>query len=95
MTMQELDGLKKCGEYKHLLAVEDMLNNFSFDPKKFAKCIRFMHPTIQQNLFRLIKEIVIEQSNEEDRYYDSRNIASHNMAKKMKEIINDYCLPYI
>ena len=95
MTMQELDDLKKCKEYQHFLKVEDMLNNMSFDPKKFAKCVRFMHPTIQQNLFRLIREIINEQSNETDRYYDDRNIASHNMAKKLKEVIDNCTLPYI
>ena len=94
MTMQELDGLKKCGEYKHLLTVEDFLNDMSFDPKKFAKCIRFMHPTIQQNLFRLIREIVIEQASN-NRYFDDRNIASHNMAVKMKQVLEDFPLPLI
>lgn len=94
MTMQELDNLKESKEYQHILTVENMLNNMSFDPKKFAKCVRFMHPTIQQNLFRLIREIINEQA-DENRYFDDRNIGSHEMAKQMKEAIKDCYLPYI
>ena len=94
MTVQELDKLKETKEYKNVLEVEDFLNDMSFDPKKFAECIRFMHPTIQQSLFRLIREIVIEQASN-DRYFDDRNIASHNMAVKMKQVIEDFPLPLI
>ena len=64
------------------------------ETKEYKACIRFMHPTIQQNLFRLIREIVIEQASN-DRYFDDRNIASHNMAVKMKQVIEDSPLPLI
>ena len=94
MTVQELDKLKETKEYKNVLEVEDFLNDMSFNPKNFAACIRFMHPTIQQNLFRLIREIIIEQASN-NRYFDDRNIASHNMAVKMKQVIDDFPLPLI
>ena len=65
-----------------------------FDYKKFAESIKYFHPTLQQSLFRLIREMINVQA-DESRYYDDRNRASHEVAKLLKEIIENQCLPYI
>ena len=86
--------LERSREYKAAMALEDALNNTCFDYKMFAESVKHYHPTLQQNLFRLIREIIKVQS-DESRYYDARNKASHEMAKKMKIVVENECLPYI
>ena len=38
--------------------IENAVNNFSFDPKKVAAEIPFMHRTLQQNVYKLCKAII-------------------------------------
>lgn len=75
--------LEQSREYKAAMALEDALNNTCFDYKMFAESVKYYHPTLQQNLFRLIKEIINVQA-DENRYYDPRNKASHEVAKKLR-----------
>ena len=91
MERYELEGSR---EYKAAMALEDALNNMCFDYKKFAESVKLYHPTLQQNLFRLIREIINVQA-DENRYYDARNKASHEMAQKLKVVVENECLPYI
>lgn len=86
--------LEESREYKAAMALEDALNNTCFDYKKFAETVKLYHPTLQQNLFRLIREIINVQA-DENRYYDARNRASHEMARKLKAVMENECLPYI
>ena len=96
MTMIEIENLKKTREYKAAMDLENALNDSCFNYDNFANSIQFMHPTLQQSLFRLIRAVIKEQARE-DRYFDGRNKASHEMAKKLKIIIDTECdgLPYI
>ena len=95
MTMYEIDELKTTKEYKAASDLEDAVNNMSFKYDKFAKCLSLMHPTLQQNMFRLIAEMIKEQARE-DRSYDDRNKSSHELAKKLIPIIEEnYYLPHI
>lgn len=91
MERYELEGSR---EYKAAMDLEDALNDVCFDYKKFAESVKLYHPTLQQNLFRLIREIINVQA-DENRYYDARNKASHEMAKKLKVAVENECLPYI
>ena len=91
MERYELEGSR---EYKAAMDLEDALNNMCFDYKKFAESVKLYHPTLQQNLFRLIREIINVQA-DENRYYDARNKASHEMARKLKVVVGNECLPYI
>lgn len=86
--------LEQSHEYKAAMALEDALNNTCFDYKMFAESVKYYHPTLQQNLFRLIREIINVQA-DENRYYDARNKASHEVAKKLKAVVENECLPYI
>lgn len=67
--------------------VETALNSYSFDPKQFAAAIPTMHRTLQQSLWRLIKECVKVIADEKTGH-DDRNMASHLEAKEMLEYFN-------
>ena len=86
--------LENSREFKAAMELDNALNNMCFDYKKFAETIKYFHPTLQQSLFRLIREIIYVQA-DDSRYYDARNKASHEVAKLLKEIIENECLPYI
>ena len=86
--------LENSREFKAAMELENALNDMCFDYKKFAESIKYFHPTLQQSLFRLIREIINVQS-DDSRYYNDRNRASHEVAKLLKEIIENQCLPYI
>lgn len=86
--------LENSREFKAAMELENALNDMCFDYKKFAESIKYFHPTLQQSLFRLIRQIINVQA-DESRYYDDRNRASHEVAKLLKEIIENQCLPYI
>lgn len=63
---------------------EMALNSYSFNPKLFAAAIPTMHRTLQQSLWRLIKECV-KVFADENTGHDDRNMASHMEAKEMLE----------
>lgn len=89
-----MEDITKSKEYKQAMDLENALNNMSFDSKKFAESIKYFHPTLQQKLFRLIRDIIEVQADEK-RYFDDRNKASHNLAKELKKITDTFSLPYI
>ena len=86
--------LENSREFKAAMELENALNDTCFNYKSFAESIKYFHPTLQQSLFRLIREIINVQA-DDSRYYDDRNRASHEVAKLLKEIIENQCLPYI
>ena len=86
---------KDSREYKAAMELENALNNMCFDYKMFTESIRFMHPTLQQNLFRLIKECIIWMSDESNRYIDDRNRASLEGSKKLLKALEDISVPHI
>ena len=89
------DRLKESREYKAAINLEDALNDMCFDYEMFVESIRFMHPTLQQKLFRLIKETILYMADENKRYIDARNRASHEGARKLEEIVKDLYIPCI
>lgn len=92
--MKENISLVDTPEYKLAQTIENAINNLSFDNEIFAQAITHFHPTLQQNFFRLIRSIVRVQANN-DRIYDGRNKASHELAVKLMPIIDEFPLPYI
>lgn len=93
MERYELENTR---EFKAAMELENALNDMCFDYKKFAEGIKYFHPTLQQSLFRLIREIINVQA-DDSRYYDARNKASHRVAKKIIEsgILDDEVIPFI
>lgn len=82
-----MDNIKESKEYKLAKEWEMAVNSFSFNPKRFAAAIPDMHPTLQQNLYQLIKECLVVMA-DETRRYDDRNRASHEEAKHIMEYLN-------
>ena len=74
--------------------VEDSINSFSFNEKEFAQEFKKFHPTLQQKFFRVIREVITVQA-DDNRYYDGRNEASHKMAKNMLSAIENNSLPFV
>ena len=54
--------LENSREFKAAMELENALNNTCFDHKKFAESIKYFHPTLQQSLFRLIREMINVQA---------------------------------
>ncbi len=89
---QELENSR---EYKAAKELEHALNDYGWNTKRFSQSVRTFHPTLQQTLFRTLVDIIIEFSKEG--YYDDRNRASHELAKKIVEsgVLEDKHLPFI
>lgn len=49
--------LSESCEYKIAKKLEHAVNNYSFNPDRFAEAIPYMHRTLQQSIFRLIKVV--------------------------------------
>ena len=83
-----MDNIKDSKEYKLAKDWERAVNDFSFNPKRFAAAIPDMHPTLQQSLYRLVKAC-IEVMADETRRYDDRNRASHEEARCIMEYLKE------
>jgi hypothetical protein len=82
-------------EFKAAMQLEDALNDMCFDEKKFAESIRFMHPTLQQSFFRLMKECILFMADDKKRYIDDRNRASYEGSRRLAEILKETGVPFI
>lgn len=89
------DNLEDSREFKAARALEDAINSFSFNPDRFAEAIPYMHRTLQQNFFRMVRSCVCKMANAESWRIDPRNEASHKMCKAIAEPMSEYSLPYI
>ena len=89
------ENLEDSREFKAARALEDAINSFSFNPDRFAEAIPYMHRTLQQNFFRLVRSCVCKMANAESWRIDPRNEASHKMCKAIAEPMSEYSLPYI
>lgn len=87
--MENYTNLENSKEYQLAKEWEMAVNSYSFDPKKFAAAIPSMHPTLQQNLYRLIKECLKVMA-DENRRYDDRNRASHEEAVRIMAYLNEH-----
>lgn len=74
--------------------VEKMVNDFDFQDEKLAESMANDHPTLQQNFMRMVTMFIEEMANKT--YFDDRNKASVELAKKLKPIIEENKgMPYI
>jgi len=78
--------IRKSREYRLAKEWEMAVNSYNFNPTRFAAAIPDMHPTLQQSLYRLIKECIKVMA-DETRRYDDRNYASHEEAKRIMEYL--------
>lgn len=82
-----MHNIRESKEYQLAKDWEKAVNDYGFNHKRFAAAIPDMHPTLQQSLYRLIKECIVVMA-DETRRYDDRNRASHEEAKRIMEYLN-------
>ena len=73
--------IRESKEYRLAKEWEMAVNSYAFNPARFAAAIPDMHPTLQQSLYRLIKECIKVMAD------DDRNRASHEEAKRIMEYL--------
>lgn len=84
MNYDELERLKKTREYEAASQMEDAVNSFSWDEKKFAQAFSTWHRTLQQTFFRTVVEVIKTAAS--DNYgFDPRNMATHELARRIVE----------
>lgn len=83
-------------EYKAAQDLERALNDYSWNPERFAESTRFFHRTLQQNLVRTVVAI-IRMVGSENYGTDLRNRAAHELCKRIVEsgLLDDAHLPFI
>mgnify|MGYP000369412689 CR=1 FL=1 len=83
-------------EYKAAQELERALNDFSWNPERFAESTRYYHRTLQQQLLKTIVSI-IKMVGSDDYGTDLRNRASHELCKRIVEsgVLDDTHLPFI
>lgn len=81
--------IRESKEYRLAKEWEMAVNSYEFNPRRFAAAIPDMHPTLQQSLYRLIKECLRVMA-DGSRRYDDRNRASHEEAKCLMEYLETY-----
>lgn len=86
--------LEQSREYKAAKMLENAVNDYSFNPKRFAETLPYMHRTLQQSIFRLVAAIITFMADDGYRT-DDRNQASHDISKKLVEILKEEYIPFI
>lgn len=83
-------------EYKAAKDLERALNDYGWNPERFAESTSFFHRTLQQNLVKTIVAI-IRMVGSENYGTDLRNRASHELCQRIVEsgILDDTHLPFI
>lgn len=81
--------IRESREYRLAKEWEMAVNSYNFNPKRFAAAIPNMHPTLQQSLYRLIRECIKVMA-DDSRRYDDRNRASHEEAKAVMEYLDKH-----
>ena len=81
-------------EYKAAMQLEDAINDYGWNPKKFAQACTTMHRTLQQSLFRTLVAVLREYA-DPNRSVDPRNEASKEGSRKLMEVIDEMYIPFI
>ena len=85
---------KASREYKAAKALEDSINDMSWNPKEFAEATLTFHRTLQQTLFRTLVAVLREYA-DPNRSVDPRNEASKDGSRKLLEVIDTLYIPFI
>ena len=86
-------------EYQAAKQLEEALNDYGFNCKKFAEAIPTFHKTLEQNFMRLIIACIKFMADDSNRAIDLRNQGSHQaaviLAKALEEHKDEIYLPFI
>ena len=85
---------KESREYKAAKALEDSINDMSWNTKEFAEATLTFHRTLQQTLFRTLVAVLREYA-DPNRSVDPRNEASKDGSRKLLEVIDTLYIPFI
>ncbi|UVV58216.1 hypothetical protein NXY28_18250 [Bacteroides thetaiotaomicron] len=89
------EQLTMCREYKTAMELERRLNDYSFDTNRFAESIPYMHRTLQQTFFRLVKASILHMAQQKPASIDGRNKASYEMCCRLTPMLQDSPLPFV
>ena len=83
-------------EYKAAKDLERALNDYGWNPERFAESTSYFHRTLQQELMKTIVAIIRKMGSDGCRT-DLRNSASHELCKRIMEsgLLDDAHLPFI
>ena len=83
-------------EYKAAQELERALNDYGWNPRRFAESTRYYHRTLQQTLIKTVVEI-IRMVGGKDYGTDLRNQASHELCKRIVDsgVLDESYLPFI
>ncbi len=83
-------------EYKAAKDLERAMNDYGWNPERFAESTGYFHRTLQQELMKTIVSI-IKKMGDDDYRTDLRNRASHELCKRIVEsgVLDDAHLPFI
>ena len=85
---------KESREYKAAKALEDSINDKSWNPTDFADATLTSHRTLQQTLFRTLVAVLREYA-DPNCSVDPRNEASKDGSRKLLEVIDTLYIPFI
>lgn len=88
------ENLDQTREFQAAKTLASAVNDYSFNPKRFAETLPYIHRTLQQNIFRLLVAI-IEFMADDNYRTDLRNQASHEISKKLAVILEREHIPFI
>ena len=83
-------------EYKAAQDLERALNDYGWNPERFAESTSYFHRTLQQELMKTIVSI-IKMMGDDGYRTDLRNRAAHELCKRIVEsgMLDDAHLPFI
>ena len=83
-------------EYKAAKDLERALNDYGWNPERFAESTSYFHRTLQQELMKTIVSIIKKMGDDGYRT-DLRNRAAHELCKRIVEsgVLDDAHLPFI
>lgn len=50
--------LEESKEFMLAQSIENEINSFSFDSKRFAESVKRFHPTLQQKFYRIMRTLI-------------------------------------
>ena len=81
-------------EYIAAKQLENAINDFGWNPEKFAQACTTFHRTLQQTLFRTIVKVLIAFA-DDNRGTDPRNEASKEGSQRILQVLKEIHAPFI
>lgn len=95
-TQLHVKDMEQSNEYKAAMDLERALNDYGWNPERFAESTRFFHRTLQQTLVRTVVAI-IKMLGSEEYGTDLRNKAAHELCKRIVDsgLLDEVNLPFV